>query len=244
MTQGNPGDPNDGSGGGDKPPRPHHQIVEAIKALGKKYEAAQEGRSDHDRKTLFWTRNAGLGVGFYTLITLGIAVVALCQLHISRDTEVRQLRAYLYVRRFPISVSSATASATIEINHAGNTPAYNVRVDADILVDQYLVGKLKLSDVTSPNVSHVLHSQYSILYSTEHLPETISMPPYAAEAMKLALAPNSNYRFYAYGVVRYFDIFGLDKLQPERRYEFCFVYEPRTGDIGTERGCEDYNKPG
>lgn len=210
-----------------------------------------ETESSHGDQRGYWSKPEHW-VSLLTLIAVsiytGITALLWCnsneQIAISRDNEHRQLRAYLYVRRFPIAVSPTTASAIIEIDHAGATPAYNVRLDADILVDQYLVGKLRLSDVTSPNVSHVVHAQYSILYSTEHIPQTISMPSYATEAMKLALAPNSNYRFYVYGVVRYLDIFGLDKLQSERRYEFCFIYEPKMGDIGTERGCEDYNKPG
>lgn len=199
--------------------------------------ASQQTRSWLDHAAVWAAIAAALAAAF-------TGAVGLYQASVAKDTEIRQLRAYLYVRRFPITVIPSTASAIIEIDHAGTTPAYNVRLDADMMVAEYLVGKLRFSDVTSPNVSHIMHSQYSIMYSTEHIPETVSMPPGATEAMKLALAPNSNYRFYIYGVLRYLDIFGLDKLQPERRYEFCFIYKPQTGDIGTERGCEDYNKPG
>lgn len=258
MADNGPEGKNDDANGGNDPPAEQHSFVEAIQSFKREYRCAQQGRANHEQKTLFWTRVAGFGVWFYSIITAVImgagiysaiqaknsADAAIAAAKISSDTEIRQLRAYLYVRRYPIAVSPTTASAIIEIDHAGATPAYNIRLDADIMANQYLVGKLQLPDVTAQNVSHVLQHQYSILYSTEHIQEAVTMPPWATEAMKLALTPNSNYRFYIYGVVRYFDIFGLDKLQPERRYKFCFIYEPKTGDMGTERGCEDYNKPG
>jgi hypothetical protein len=175
------------------------------------------------------------------------AHIANQQLAVARDTEGRQLRAYLYVRRYTIVADQMTAAAKIEINHAGATPAYNIRLDAMILVDRYLVGEPKLPDVTSQSVGGVDRSQYSILYSTENIPKVISLPADSHEAMHLVWSKDpaiGDQRLYLFGVVRYLDIFGVEGLQPERRYEFCFVYHPERDPIGSERGCEKFNKPG
>jgi hypothetical protein len=169
------------------------------------------------------------------------------QMEVARDTERRQLRAYLYVRRYPIIADQKTAAAKIEIYHAGATPAYRIKIDAQMMVGHYLAGELILPDVTSPNVSPVDHFEESILYNTESIPRTISMPQGADEAMRAVWSKDQligDNRIYLHGVVRYLDVFGIEGLQPERRYEFCFVYHPERDVIGSERGCAKYNKPG
>ncbi len=184
---------------------------------------------------------AAAGVGAWQ------ASIANKQLVVAKDTEVRQLRAYLYVRRFPINASQTGADAKIEIWHAGATPAYNIRLDVQMTVARYLVGDLTLPDVTSPSVGPVDRSQHSILYSTEFIPKTVSMPEGSGEAMRAVWSKDpliGDNRIYLHGVVRYMDVFGIEELQPERRYEFCFVYHPERDQIGSERGCEKYNKPG
>jgi hypothetical protein len=248
-------------GGGDKPATEQHDLVNAIQSLELQYRSAQQDRAEHDQKTLRWTRIAGFGVWFYSFLTLvivGAAIYSAIQAQISAgatrsaantsaDSEIRQLRAYLYVRRFPIVADQNTAAAKIEINHAGATPAYNIRLDAMILVGRYLVGDPELPDVTSQSVGGVDRSQYSILYSTENIPKVISLPAGSQEAMHLVWSKDpaiGDQRLYLFGVVRYLDIFGVEGLQPERRYEFCFVYHPERDTVGSERGCEKHNKPG
>ena len=161
------------------------------------------------------------------------------QLVVAKDTEFRQLRAYLYVRHNPMIADQKTAAADIEVYHAGGTPAYKIRLDTQMMVARYLVGELSLPDVTSPNVSPVDHIQTSILYSTEFIPKTVSMPEWSTEAMRAVWSKDpliGDNRIYLHGVVRYFDIFGIEGLQPERRYEFCFVYHPEREPKGDERG--------
>jgi hypothetical protein len=114
-------------------------------------------------------------------------------------------------------------------------------------VGHYLTGELNLSDPASEMVGGVGRSAYSILYSTEFIPRTISLPVNADEAMRAVRSNDpliGDNRIYLHGVVRYLDIFGVEGLQPERRYEFCFVYHPERDPTGSERGCEKYNKPG
>jgi hypothetical protein len=174
-------------------------------------------------------------------------IIANQQLAVSKDTEIRQLRAYLHIRYFPIVADQTTAAAKIEINHAGATPAYKIKLDTQMSVARYLVGDLDLPDITSPNVGPVERSEYSILYSTEFIPKTVTMLAYATEAMRAVWSKDpliGDNRLYLHGVVRYLDVFGIEGLQPERRYEFCIVYHPERDPTGSERGCEKYNKPG
>src|SRR5258708_2114989 len=49
------------------------------------------------------------------------------QIDVARDTEHRQLRAYLHINHGPITVSDNTASAEIRIAHSGQTPAYKIK---------------------------------------------------------------------------------------------------------------------
>jgi hypothetical protein len=184
---------------------------------------------------------AAAGVGSWQ------GIIANQQLAVSKDTEIRQLRAYLYVRHYPIDADQTTASAKIEIWHAGSTPAYRIKLDTQMMVGQYLVGQLSLPDITSPSVGPVERVEHSILYSTEFIPQTVSMPKYSTEATRAVWSKDpliGDNRFYVHGVVRYLDVFGVEGLQPETRYEFCFVYHPERDPNGSERGCEKYNKPG
>jgi hypothetical protein len=86
MTQGNtqnPGEPNCSG----KPAVPNHEVTTAINSLGEKYEASQENRAKHDSDVLLWTKRATKGVGLYTLLTLGIAVLTYCALRTSTESN-------------------------------------------------------------------------------------------------------------------------------------------------------------
>jgi hypothetical protein len=205
-------------------------------------------------------------------ITLGISVLALCgaiysayisnsslkaairaaneanrqsnaaekQIHVAEDTEQRQLRAYLHVSHGPIEVTDTTAMATIIIGHAGATPAYELRLDAAMEVGSYLLNQEKLRPPSLPGMRH----EYSVLYGMDSIKQTIAIIQPAVEAIQLIKKSDytrgPQYAYYLHGSVRYFDIF-----EKERRYEFCFVFQPdRSNSEGNESGCEQYNKPG
>jgi hypothetical protein len=178
------------------------------------------------------------------------AIAAEAQIAIAKDTEGRQLRAYLYVRRYPIVADQTSATVKIEVHAAGTTPAYKIKIDTQMSVVQYLVGQLNLPDITSQNVSPVERTEQSALYGIDFIPIDVSMPKYSQEAMRAVWAKDpliGDNRFLVHGVVRYLDVFGAfgeKDLQPERRYEFCFIYHPERDPTGSERGCEKYNKPG
>ena len=163
---------------------------------------------------------------------------------IAKNGSITQTRAYLYVSHEPIVATQNSLSAAISIHHAGLTPAYKIQVDTMMEVGRYLVGETRLPDVTSGSVGGVERHTYSILYSTQEIPITVSVPLNADEAMRAVRSNDpliGDNRIYLHGVVRYLDIFGVENLQPERRYEFCFVYHPDRDPTGGERGCEKYN---
>lgn len=172
---------------------------------------------------------------------------AQAQLNIMRDTEIRQLRAYLAVDHGPLMITDATAGAEVRIQHAGMTPAYKIRLDAAVEVAPYYLSTTKLGD---PSTMAARQSfEYVVLHGGEPIKQMISLPPDSFEAIRLVKSsdpqkPLGDQRFYLHGSVRYFDIFGIEEQSPERRYDFCFVFHPERDPAGSEHGCEHYNSPG
>jgi hypothetical protein len=173
--------------------------------------------------------------------------VAQDQLAVMRNTEIRQLRAYLTVDHGPLMMTDTTAGAEIRIQHAGLTPAYKVRLDAAVEVAPYYLTATKLSDPFT--LAGRQNFEYVALYGGEPIKNTISLPPGSFDAIRLVrssdpLKPLGDQRFYIHGSARYLDIFGIEDPQLERQYDFCFVFHPDRDPAGSEHGCEDYNKPG
>jgi hypothetical protein len=244
--------------GNDKPITEEHHVALAVHSLKEQYATSQGDRATHDQKTLVWTRAAGIGVGLYTVLTSIImaasiysaqqskisAVAAKASAAIAKDAETRQLRSYLYVTHGSVS---PTGNVMIHINQAGVTPAYKIRLDAQILVGRYLTGELNLPDITSESTGSVTRRTYSILYGQESISENIVPFEPFAEALRAVNSTDpliGDNRIYLHGVIRYLDIFGIDDPRLERRYEFCFAFHPVRDNGGSERGCEKYNKPG
>jgi hypothetical protein len=169
------------------------------------------------------------------------------QLNVLKDTEIRQLRAYLTVDHGPLMITDTTAGAELRIQHAGVTPAYNIRLDAVVEVAPYYLSATKLGDPTTAVDRQ--EYEYVALHRDNSIKQNIYLPPGSFEAIRLvrssdSLKPLGDQRFYLHGSVRYFDIFGIEDRSLERRYDFCFVFHPDRDPEGSERGCEDYNKPG
>jgi hypothetical protein len=261
VTDDNPEANERTTGSGNKPAAEEHHVALAVDALKAKYESAQADRNRHEKQTLFWARIAGVGVSIYTALTAIImvasiysaqqssvsAIAALNSARIAEDTETRQLRSYLYVTHGSLSPSDTKPSVAIRIHQAGTTPAYKIRLDAQIWVARYLTGELNFPEVTSDSTGGVIRRTYSILYGQEPIEEYIAPIDPIAEAMRAVNSTDpliGDNRIYLHGIIRYQDIFGIDDPRLERRYEFCFVFHPVRDNGGSERGCEKYNKPG
>jgi hypothetical protein len=164
------------------------------------------------------------------------------QIGIAKDTEVKQLRPYLYISHSVLmSYAPRKFGAEIQIHHSGQTPAYKVTMDATVMVGQYRLLDPNLGDITK--MSGINHFEYSALHGSEPAREAVSVT-FEPQVIEMVMKTDPNYglehRFYLFGIVRYFDIFGED----EHAYRFCFVFHPERDRNGSEIGCEKYNKPG
>lgn len=233
MPQGKqeqPGQPD----GGSKPADPKHEIAAAIDAFTKRYEAAQQGRPEHDSETLRWTKRAAFGVGIYTVITLGIAIIALCQLHTSRDTEIRQLRAYLIVTDFGVFCpdcgdTALTPNARADIKNSlrsriennGQTPALQV-----IGITNWwpIAGKngVLASDFAFPDHKRTGFVSKSDIGRDKHKDSAEELDDQAIATFKQAVAGDTT--LFLYGHADYCDIFG----HPHST-AYCFRYVPNAG---------------
>ena len=169
------------------------------------------------------------------------------QLEVMRDTEIRQLRAYLMVEHGPLMMTDTTAGAELRIRHAGLTPAYKIRLDAAVEVGPYLLSATKLGDPLTMVGRQNFES--AALFGGDPIRQTISLPAGSLDAIQLVKSSNpqrpfGDQRLYLHGSVRYRDFFGIENQQLERRYDFCFVFHPDRDPAGSEQGCENYNTPG
>ena len=169
------------------------------------------------------------------------ANAAEAQIDVARDTEHRQLRAYLHINHGPITVSENTASAEIRISHSGQTPAYKIILEADIQVGHF---PLPDAEKLSLPTGGIPKFEFGALYGTEPIKQTIVMPQNSNDAIEIQKRSRDRLAgglqvFYLFGRVRYRDIFGN-----EWPYDFCYSFDPVNNAEGSERGCEKYNKPG
>jgi hypothetical protein len=168
------------------------------------------------------------------------AVAAVCaafftgrQAWIARDTEERQLRAYLYIDHTSIAESEPGKFGTdLLIRSAGVTPAYKLELSATLEIGPYLLNDTKLDSFIQ---SATQTFDYAVIYGDKPIQQNI-VRQFSPEAIKL-LAGDSQ-RLYLHGRVAYLDIFDA-----ARHYDFCFVFHPKRDLQGSERGCEKYNTP-
>src|SRR5579859_6755647 len=109
---------------------------------------------------------AAAGVGAWQ------ANIANRALAVAKDTEQRQLRAYLHVSHDPMTVSDNTAIVEVYIFHSGQTPAYKIKLTADIEV-----GHFPLPDAEKLTLPTGLATyEFGALYGTDPIKQRISMP--------------------------------------------------------------------
>jgi hypothetical protein len=172
--------------------------------------------------------------------SVAAAVAALCaaiftgwQVWIAKDTENRQLRAYLFIDHTVLTEAApGKFRADLAIHAAGVTPAYKLRLAATFEIGPYLLNETKLPDQVGGNTQTF---DYAVVYGTKEVNQPISMQ-FVPEAVKLL--EGDAQRLYLHGNIRYSDIFDV-----EHRYDFCFVFHPTRDPQGSERGCEKYNTP-
>lgn len=232
-----PGNPD----GGGNPAAPKHDIAAAINALGEKYEASQKDRPEHDRQTLLWAKRAGIGVGIYTLITLGIAIIALCQLQTARDTEMRQLRAY--VGTGEISTIQQPKGIALQIANHGQTPAVDVKVFSnwtDFPADQGIPVGFRFpeendcpKDVAQGGQGNGVAGS-GVLFPNEPMNSVVQRPLQCpSQAKRILDAIAAKRMIILYGHIEYRDVFD----QP-RVTTFCINWVPDSSSTMCDRHNE------
>ena len=188
---------------------------------------ARKNRDLFDKVT-FWASLVAVVVATFAAFFTG------WQVWIARDTENRQLRAYLFIDHGPLSeVAPGKFKADLAIHAAGVTPAYKLKLAATFEIGPYLLNEEKLSDRVAGNAQDF---DYAVVYGDK---ATINQPismQFVPQAVKLL--EGDAQRLYLHGNIRYSDIFDA-----EHRYDFCFVFHPTRDLQGSERGCEKYNTP-
>jgi hypothetical protein len=134
VTQGKEQQP-DKPGGGGTPAAPEHNIVTAINSLAEQYKASQEDRAKQDQETLDWTRRAGIGVGIYTLLTLGLTIISLCQLRTSRDNMFNEQRAWVILSEMKIVDQPDPTRIKFKyiFKNFGRSPTRGLHIDATFI---------------------------------------------------------------------------------------------------------------
>lgn len=195
-----------------------------------------------------------LFVGVYTGLTYCTLRDADDALKVSRDTERRQLRAYLYVDhedllpKGPSFDPRVPIGATVNLHTAGSTPAYKLRLSATVEIGDFPMPRSKLSDPVKRGGEGITRESYPILYGDKAIKQRVEVK-FLPEALASLRQPpqQQHHRFYLFGSVRYFDIFGIEDPKLERRYDFCFSFEADPASpikAGDEDACDEYNKPG
>jgi hypothetical protein len=171
-----------GSGGGESGPREDKNVAFAINALHSTYKSSSDKTDQRENKQFLWTRRTAVAAIVYTLVTAALlaagiwsavqatnavtqaanavavakrsADVAQDQVAAAKDTEQRQLRAYVGI--IPGDVENF-GEDTFEIKlirkNYGQTPAYDVgfsQVYVDVLPPNALIISQKV-DCGKPN---------------------------------------------------------------------------------------------
>ena len=258
-------DPKSENGGGDKLPAEHHEVAEAIETLRENYERTQQTRADHDAKTLFWARIAGIGVSIYTALTLiivGASIYSAQQAKISadaarlsaataQDTEKQQLRAYVGVNSEPIILRCDACdnpskpiiereyrddnSVVMEIQNFGLTPAYDTSVRLKWEINTSGIGPA--DDFAYPDDQLGTNGVGKFaMYPGQKRPSVVILD--AQTIAFIQRARKHEMSMFYYGRIDYRDVFDEQTI-----VDFCFWYAPDAGAKNHFPICPMHNGP-
>jgi hypothetical protein len=146
MTDHKPDGNDPNTGGANSPPPKQSNLAEVIESLGRKYESAQHDRTEHDEKTLFWARVAGVGVLAYTFLTVAITITAICQVSIARQNFRMDQRPYLLVEDIKGTLKfSRGDKARWDVHYInyGKSPTLDEATDAHVWVGQSAIPNME-----------------------------------------------------------------------------------------------------
>ena len=204
MSADPPNSETDHPAGGHKPTRDTRDdgaIATSLQRLREDYNTAQQKNDANHRQTLRWHVRTTIGVGLYTLLTVALVIIAKSTMDQSRDTEMRQLRAYV----FPVDGWSADigteqpARASLTFKNSGQTPAYNLAVREYFTGKSYpLIDKLDTPGLQETRAVLGPGATFHVTMTAERA----LTPP------ELASVNAGHSAFYLYGDINFTDAFG------------------------------------
>jgi hypothetical protein len=197
--------------GADQPAK-RQQAISALSADFQRFvQAYKTYREEHDaneREKYVWEKRTARGVWLYTLLTVGIVAISLCQLRTSRDTEERQLRAYVSVNDVIVTTIAGTLAPdnskwrlNIGMQNTGTTPTERatVRLHAEVRDSKFsadFVPQDEPTDITDPgNIA-----PHAAITSR-------SVPESAISTAELIQVRDHSKFLYVWGWSKYWDVF-------------------------------------
>ena len=195
---------------------------------------AQNGSSDKSQKPptdwITWFTGVLAGVAILQLIVIGTQIHYMHGgLALSRDTAIRQLRAYVCIATGIVKFRMPNLpEAQIHIKNYGQTPAYDVQMWISTWIEEF---PLK---VTLPTPQKGFNMSAAILAPNEAPHVLIAEhDPVLAESVPLLGTPKGT--IYIYGEIQYRDAFGV-----QRHTKYRYIYG---GSQGTPRTMLDHGVP-
>jgi hypothetical protein len=190
------------------------------------------------RENLKWQKWTTAGVGVYTLLTMLLVLLGWCSLNTSRDTEINQLKAYVYVTapKWTPILPDAAFDATVTAKNGGDTPAYDVSMIGRARILPTKLDK-PITSYESPELMNTVSAAFLFRDSVADLPVPMldgsNRHTFTDDDL---LSFNAGItRVYVWGRVTYEDAF-----HHSRYVNFCLRFSPASRDSGPEF-CDQYN---
>jgi hypothetical protein len=232
MSEDKPNDTGAGEGK-NKPSADGQTIARAIDALRTDYEIGECQRKEHDRKVLRWSRIAGIGVAFYTILTVVIAGAGIWaavysgqQAAATREANSEGQRAFVTFDGLRIDQQNLGTPGlpyvwfTVLVQNSGNTPTKWMK---------YVIA----SSGTEPGDPEELYQHPTDIAFSRR----ITLPPHynGPLALPQSAIPQSAFKtmvaqhrwYYVYGAAHYQDRFSGSK---EHISKFCFAVGANISD--------------
>ena len=166
--------------------------------------------------------------------------------NISRDTEKRQLRAYVGPLMQSSEIKNSAVSATVSFENFGETPARNCSVTSHFDILPFPLPKGFIFKI--PDRVPYQFKQTAMIYPKASIPKAIEPTrTFTASELVEVTAPNTQRAVYFFGIFTYTDVF--DAIHSTK---FCYYLNPygitvvsknKSGIVGTYKWteCDQYN---
>lgn len=165
-----------------------------------------------------WIRDPN---GWIAICTIILVLIGLRALHVSEDTEKKQLRAYVGPLIQNSEIKNSAVSATVFLENFGETPAKKCNISSDFGIFPFPLPKGFVFKIPAR------FEQTAMIYP-KAVPPTRIEPIKAFTAFELVevRAPNPQHAVYFFGVLNYTDVFN-----DIHSTMFCYFLNPYSAKI-------------